>query len=281
MTARRTGVLQKRGGKQQDKWQEVQCTVDERGLQWSSGSSLRDAAAGSQRTLAPEEISSVGYWSELGVEFGFEVVSTAKGGKVYTFTAHGLQERDGWVSTITRLIGDPESGAAASAAADDSEDASPVGGRMRVVKTAVLRSDVALDSPQVGELQRGDVIEVLETTEVWVDGVPVVRVRCAAGWTSVKSRAGNRMLLLDELAIFSRSSAEAGAEGFTLLSPSPQGRVGSASVSLDISDPERGDIVRVELKAKGCAGWFLIWIVLMVGMWVNVRCGWDDFECAD
>jgi hypothetical protein len=156
---------------------------------------------------------------------------------------------------------------------------------MRVVKTAVLRSDVALDSPQVGELQRGDVIDVLETRELQVsaaDGVPMVmvRVRCAAGWTSVMSRAGNRMLLKDELAIFSRDSnpaasaaaASEGAEGFTLLRP-------NSSVSADSGDPERGEVVRVELKAgQGCGAWFLIWILVMVGMWVNVRCHGMDCD---
>jgi hypothetical protein len=62
----------------------------------------------------------------------------------------------------------------------------PESGQMRVVKTAVIRSGAALDSPQVGELQRGDVIDVLETRQVsTADGTSMVRVRCAAGWTSV------------------------------------------------------------------------------------------------
>ena len=42
---------------------------------------------GSQKNLAPGQIVRAAYYSEIGVEFAFEVTSTAKGGKVYKFAA--------------------------------------------------------------------------------------------------------------------------------------------------------------------------------------------------
>ena len=42
---------------------------------------------GSQKNLAPGQIVLAAYYSEIVVEFAFEVTSTAKGGKVYKFAA--------------------------------------------------------------------------------------------------------------------------------------------------------------------------------------------------
>ena len=60
----------------------------------------------------------------------------------------------------------------------------------RVVKKAVLRREAAFDSPIVDELQRGEVIQQLETRQVGAS----TRIRCERGWTSVAARSGNTLL---------------------------------------------------------------------------------------
>ena len=45
----------------------------------------------------------------------------------------------------------------------------------RVVKTAVIRCGFELDSGEVGRLERGEVIDVLERRETLADGVRTVR----------------------------------------------------------------------------------------------------------
>jgi hypothetical protein len=65
---------------------------------------------------------------------------------------------------------------------------------MQCVKAVVLRSGADLDSPQVGELRRGDKIKVLEAANVTHGGQEFVRVRCDRGWASLRSRQGNQML---------------------------------------------------------------------------------------
>lgn len=62
--------------------------------------------------------------------------------------------------------------------------------RWEVVKKALLRADRALDSHAIGELERGEIIENLETGH---DG-DIVRIRCDRGWISVISRSGNALL---------------------------------------------------------------------------------------
>lgn len=97
----RHGKLTKLGGKQKDKWQEIDAHLSSAiGLSWTLGSALQDRVAGSQKTLAPKQLLSAAYYSEIGTEFAFEVVSTAKGGKVYKFAASSDTERDDWINAI-------------------------------------------------------------------------------------------------------------------------------------------------------------------------------------
>ena len=269
----RAGRLQKLGGKDKDRWQEVDVKADASGLCWTSGNVLRDAASGSQRRLRVQELVSAEYWSDIGIEFGFEVATTAKQGKVYKFSASAAAERDGWVSLIKQLIAG--SGGSPRLAPLLSAD-SLVGGetRLRVVKTATLRSGFEPDSPVVGSLQRGEVIIVLEARELILDeasGVRTVRVRLDRGWTSTVSRAGNRMLAQEADIILDRSSRGSAAaqpptaEGFTTLG-------NPLSVSEAAAAPAPRDHVQVQVRAgAGCGRWFLLWIVLMVGMWWNMH----------
>ena len=67
------------------------------------------------------------------------------------------------------------------------------GQRFTVVKKAAVRRGVALDSPPVGSLPVGDIIEVLEVGRA--PGSGTVRVRVALGWTSVTARAGFPLLV--------------------------------------------------------------------------------------
>ena len=62
--------------------------------------------------------------------------------------------------------------------------------RWEVAKTAALRTECALDSRVVGQLERGEIIENLETAH---DG-GIVCIRCDGGWTSVTSKSGNTLL---------------------------------------------------------------------------------------
>ena len=82
--------------------------------------------------------------------------------------------KDGWVSIV---------------ASDGSLLLRPVN-HWEVVKKALLKADRALDSHVIGELERGEIIENLETGH---DG-DIVRIRCDRGWTSVTSRSGNELL---------------------------------------------------------------------------------------
>jgi hypothetical protein len=121
--AARHGKLTKLGGKQKDKWQDVDAQLSSSvGLSWTSGSALRDRSRGSQKTLAPEQLSSAAVWSDIGIEFAFEVVSTAKGGKIYKFAAQSDDDRDGWVDAIDKvarlekvMLAAPETGHAGGA----------------------------------------------------------------------------------------------------------------------------------------------------------------------
>lgn len=101
----RHGKLTKLGGKRNDKWQEIDVHLSSTtGLSWTSGSALRDQVAGSQKVLTPQQLLSAAYYhAEIGIEFAFEVVSTAKGGKVYKFAASSDEDRDGWISAIERV----------------------------------------------------------------------------------------------------------------------------------------------------------------------------------
>ena len=99
------GALRKLGGKQHDQWQPVEVELSASGgLSWTSGSASRDRLAGSQKTLTPEQMLSVAYYSDIGVEHAFEVVSSAKGGKVYKFSADSESDCDGWMAAISGMI---------------------------------------------------------------------------------------------------------------------------------------------------------------------------------
>ena len=99
------GALRKLGGKQHDQWQPVEVELSASGgLSWTSGSASRDRLAGSQKTLTPEQMLSVAHYSDIGVEHAFEVVSSAKGGKVYKFSAESESECDEWMAAISSVI---------------------------------------------------------------------------------------------------------------------------------------------------------------------------------
>ncbi len=153
-----------------------------------------------------------------------------------------------------------------------------VGGRCRVIRTAILRGSVELDSPQVGELQRGDVISVLEVREILLNsptGGRAVRVRCEDGWTSVKSRAGNKMLIPEELARADNSTPasptnssadlEESTSRFTLDMP--------ARVSGSLAHEPQSFVNLQKLKANSCLCWLLVWLLLIAYMWVQLQCG--------
>ena len=90
ISSSKSGRLRKLGGKQRDQWRPVDAQLSAEGLCWTSGSAVRDRASGSQSVLAPAQILSVAYYSEIGVEHAFEVASRAKGGKVYKFAAESF-----------------------------------------------------------------------------------------------------------------------------------------------------------------------------------------------
>ena len=99
------GALRKLGGKQHDQWQPVEVELSaSSGLSWTSGSASRDRLAGSQKTLTPEQMLSVAHYSDIGVEHAFEVVSSAKGGKVYKFSAESESGCDEWMAAISGVI---------------------------------------------------------------------------------------------------------------------------------------------------------------------------------
>ena len=66
------------------------------------------------------------------------------------------------------------------------------GQQFSVVKKAAVRSGASLDSPAVGSLAIGEIIEVLEVGAA--PGTGAVRVRVALGWTSVTSKSGVQLL---------------------------------------------------------------------------------------
>ena len=73
--------------------------------------------------------------------------------------------------------------------------------RYRVVKTAVIRCGFELNSDEVGRLERGEVINVLERRETIADGMRTVRLRFDRGWTSTSARSGNMLLVPDDSSI--------------------------------------------------------------------------------
>ena len=103
--AQPSGSLRKLGGKNKDKWQDVEATLSESGMAWTLGSGLRDTLAGAQRELPLDSILSVNIWSDIGIEHGFEVASTVKGGKVYKFCAADDATRDRWMDAIEIATG--------------------------------------------------------------------------------------------------------------------------------------------------------------------------------
>jgi len=106
------GTLRKLGGKQHDQWQPVEVELSASGgLSWTSGSASRDHVAGSQKALMPEQMLSVAHYSDIGVEHAFEMASSAKGGKVYKFSAGSESDCDEWMAAISDVIGLHNSGA--------------------------------------------------------------------------------------------------------------------------------------------------------------------------
>ena len=99
------GTLQKQSGKEGGRWEEIEAELTGgRGLTWSPPRARKSTR---QKMLKPEELISAAPWSELGsgVEHAFEIVSTAKGGKVYRFAARSDAECDALVDAIMRLVG--------------------------------------------------------------------------------------------------------------------------------------------------------------------------------
>jgi|EP01046_Picozoa_sp_COSAG06_P019097 hypothetical protein len=112
----KSGPLRKLSGKQHDQWRAVNVHLSPAtGLSWSSGSVVRDRASGSQSVLAPPQMLSVAYYSDIGVEHAFEVASSAKGGKVYKFAAESESESEAWIVMIDAVIASCASTAPAAA----------------------------------------------------------------------------------------------------------------------------------------------------------------------
>eukprot|EP01043_Picozoa_sp_COSAG02_P014436 COSAG02_NODE_595_length_19813_cov_12.215380_14_plen_511_part_00 len=85
-----------------------------------------------------------------------------------------------------------DAGIPQSTGGDHDSNSLPVGDRayFRVEHRAVIRSRSTRDSEEVGVLEEGDIIQVVEQRRV--DGV--VRVRFDRGWTSIESSGGVRLL---------------------------------------------------------------------------------------
>jgi len=98
----RQGTLRKLGGKNKDRWDLVDVRLTDGGLTWSSGSTVKDRATGSQKILAPDQMVSCSIFSDIGVQHAFEIVS--KAGKVYKFAATSDKECDAWILALSELI---------------------------------------------------------------------------------------------------------------------------------------------------------------------------------
>lgn len=77
-----------------------------------------------------------------------------------------------------------------SALDDDDEEGPPK--KYKVIRKAALRASFDLDSDQVGILEAGDVIDVIQQRE---NENGQMRVECKQGWTSVQSRDGNTLMV--------------------------------------------------------------------------------------
>ena len=75
---------------------------------------------------------------------------------------------------------------------DESEGDPPeIGDMYRVIKAAGLRELAELDSPSVGGLAKGSVVEVLEVVALEAGKT---RIRCDAGWTSLCGKSGAALM---------------------------------------------------------------------------------------
>ncbi len=71
----------------------------------SNGISWKGSTVGSDRVfVATCEMKSVAPWSDIGANNAFELVTTAKGGKVYKFSSQTKHERDSWIEAIETLL---------------------------------------------------------------------------------------------------------------------------------------------------------------------------------
>lgn len=77
------------------------------------------------------------------------------------------------------------------AAKHSTQDPQLVGAYKALVKAAV-RKAATLDSEKTGDLQPGEVVEVLESTML---GTGQIRLRFDRGWTSLSSKAGKKLML--------------------------------------------------------------------------------------
>ena len=189
------GALRKLGGKQHDQWQPVEVELSASGgLSWTSGSASRDRLAGSQKTLTPEQMLSVAYYSDIGVEHAFEVVSSAKGGKVYKFSAESESGCDGWMAAISGVI-DLHNGGGASDPAVASFPNPSSGGEEKLVTVAeaTVRTKKDVHSNVRDKLPVGTVVTVLEQAEC--DGHARVRIG-ENRWVSRETAKGRVLLKL-------------------------------------------------------------------------------------
>ena len=87
-------LLKKLGGTGKDVWQERMVSISASELKWNGGGLGSTDITQVNRRLA---------WDKELEGYGFEVISTAKGGKTYKFLAANMEDRDDWVKCIEKL----------------------------------------------------------------------------------------------------------------------------------------------------------------------------------
>jgi translation initiation factor 1 (eIF-1/SUI1) len=102
--------------------------------------------------------------------------------------------------------------------------------RWEVVEKAELRAARALDSHVIGELERGEIIENLETRH---DG-DIVRIRCDRGWTSVTSRSGDTLLRPMPMQQSAEVSTDNPINGSLRVPGSESNSLGATGVTYDV-----------------------------------------------
>jgi hypothetical protein len=90
------GIVQKLGGKNQDKWQTRPLSLSAEELSWGNNSLLKD------------EIASTRLWHDPNFVRGFTVETKVKSDKTYCFAAESEEDRREWMDAINSMIRDNE-----------------------------------------------------------------------------------------------------------------------------------------------------------------------------